>query len=151
MVEKLTADIIKAAEEYIAKIDSLGGALAAIERGYPQQEIQESAYRYQREVEAGQRVVVGVNKFDTPYAGLEILTKVSTSEAERQVAALEEVKKERDTAVVRASLEDLRRVASGTENTMPAFLRCVESYATLGEISDALREVFGVQPENLVI
>ena len=151
MVEKLTADIITAAEEYIGKIDSLGGALAAIEQGFPQQEIQESAYRYQREVEAGQRIVVGINKFDTPYAGLESLTTVSASEAKKQVAGLDKVKKERDAAAVGESLEELRRAALGTENTMPAFLKCVEAYATLGEISDTLREVFGVQRENLVI
>jgi methylmalonyl-CoA mutase N-terminal domain/subunit len=151
MVEKLTADIITAAEEYIGKIDSLGGALVAIEQGYPQREIQESAYRYQQEMEAGKRIVVGVNKFDTPYAGLKSLTKISAAEAKLQVAGLEKVKQERDAAAVGESLEELRRVASGTANTMPAFLKCVEAYATLGEISDTLRDVFGVQRENLVI
>ncbi len=151
MVEKLTGDVMAAAEEYIEKIDSRGGALVAIENGYPQREIQESAYRYQKEVEAGDRVVVGVNKYDTPYAGLKSLVKVSAEEAKKQVAGLQKVKKERDVAAVKASLENLRRAALGAENTMPAFLECVAAYATVGEISDTLREVFGVQREYLVI
>ncbi|MGD9142616.1 MAG: methylmalonyl-CoA mutase family protein [Dehalococcoidia bacterium] len=151
MVEKLTADIMAAAEKYIKEIDSMGGALAAIEEGYQQREIQESSYRYQKEVEAGERIVVGVNRYDTPYSGPESMVRVGAEEAEKQIAGLAGLKKERNTAAVKASLENLRRVAQGTGNTMPAFLDCVEAYATLGEISDTLRDVFGVQREYNVI
>jgi len=147
MVEKLTRDMVAAATGYIDKIDSLGGALAAIGKGYPQREIQESSYRYQKEVEAGERTVVGVNKFAAPYSRIKGLLRVDPAEAEKQVARLIKVKKERKAAVVAASLEDLKKVARGSENTMPAFIRCVEAGATVGEICDALREVFGVQRE----
>jgi len=150
MVEKLTRDIVEAAERYIEKIDSLGGALAAIEKGFQQREIQESSYRYQREVEAEERAVVGVNKFDTPYSKLESLNKINPGEEKKQIAGLDKVKKQRDAAEVKASLENLRRVALGDENTMPAFLRCVKAYAAVGEICDTLREVFGVQREFLI-
>jgi methylmalonyl-CoA mutase N-terminal domain/subunit len=150
MVEKLTRDIMEAAERYIDKIDSLGGAMAAIEKGFQQREIQESSYHYQREVEAGESVVVGVNKFDTPYSKLKSLNKISPGEAKKQVTGLDKVKQQRDAAEVKASLENLRQVALGDENTMPAFLRCVEAYATVGEICDTLREVFGVQREFLI-
>ncbi len=151
MVEALTREMIAAAEKYIEKIDSLGGALKAIERGFPQGEIQESSYRYQKEVEAEDRTVVGVNKFVIPYAKIKRLVRIDPAEAMKQVAGLKKIKQERDAAAVTASLDNLKRVAGGTENTMPAFIRCVEAYATVGEISDALREVFGVQREFLII
>ncbi len=151
MVESLTREIMAAAEKYIEKIDSLGGALKAIERGFPQQEIQESSYRYQKEVETEDRTVVGVNKFVTPYAKIKRLVRIDPAEAEKQVAGLEKIKKERDAAAVTASLDNLKNTAGGTENTIPAFIRCVEAYATVGEISDALRDVFGVQREFLII
>ncbi len=150
LVEKLTQDTIAAAEKYIDKIDSLGGALAAIENGFQQREIQESSYRYQREVEAEERVIVGVNKFVAPYSKIEGLLRVNPAEAKKQVAGLSKVKKERNAAEVTASLENLKKVARSSENTMPAFIRCVEAYATVGEICDALREVFGVQGESLI-
>jgi methylmalonyl-CoA mutase N-terminal domain/subunit len=150
MVEKLTQDIAAAAEAYIDKIDSLGGALAAIGKGFQQREIQESSYRYQKEVEAEERVIVGVNKYVTPYAKIKGLLRVDPAEAKKQVAGLNKVKKERNAADVAASLENLKKVAGSNENTMPAFIRCVEAYATVGEICDALREVFGVQRESLI-
>lgn len=147
MVEKLTLDIMEAAERYIDKIDSLGGALAAIERGFQQREIQESSYRYQKEVEAEERVVVGVNRFVTPYEKLKSLNKINPEEEKKQVAGLNKVKQQRDAAKVKTSLENLRRVAAGSENTMPAFIDCVEALTTVGEICDTLREVFGIQRE----
>jgi methylmalonyl-CoA mutase N-terminal domain/subunit len=150
MVEKLTQDIAAAAEAYIDKIDSLGGALAAIGKGFQQREIQESSYRYQKEVEAEERVIVGVNKYVTPYAKIKGLLRVDPAEAKKQVAGLNKVKKERNAADVAASLENLKKVAGSNENTMPAFIRCVEAYATVGEICDALRELFGVQRESLI-
>jgi len=150
MVERLTQDIAEAAGQYIDKIDSLGGALAAIEKGFQQREIQESSYRYQKEVEAGERTIVGVNRFVTPDSGIEGLIRVNLGEEAKQVAALGRVREERNTADVTASLENLREVARGNENTMPAFIRCVEANATVGEICDVLREVFGVQKEFLI-
>ena len=150
MVEKLTREIQAAAQKYIEKIDSLGGALQAIEKGFPQREIQEASYRYQKEVEAEERVVVGVNKFVTPYEKIKGLVRINAAEAEKQVAALKKVKKERNAAEVAAALENLKKTASGNDNTMPAFVRCVESYATIGEICDALRGIFGVQRESMI-
>ncbi len=150
MVERLTQDMMKAAEQYIAKIDSLGGALAAIEKGLQQREIQESSYRYQQEVEAEKRTIVGVNKFVTPYAKIKGLLSVNPEEAKKQIAGLKKVKKERNTADVISALDNLKKVARSSENTMPAFIRCVEAYATVGEICDALRDVFGVQRESLI-
>jgi len=150
MVESLTQDIVAAVEDYVDKIDSLGGALAAIGKGFQQREIQESSYRYQKEVEAGERVIVGVNKYVTPYAKIKGILRVDSAAAKKQVAGLNKVKKERNAAAVAASLENLKKVARSSENTIPAFIRCVEAYATVGEICDALREVFGVQRESLI-
>jgi methylmalonyl-CoA mutase N-terminal domain/subunit len=151
MVERLTQDIVKEAGQYIDKIDSLGGALRAIEKGFPQREIQESSYRYQKEVEAEERTIVGVNKFVTPYSKIKGLIRVNPEEAKKQIAGLKKVKRERNADDVASALKNLKRVARGSENTIPAFIRCVEAYATVGEISDALREVFGVQREFLII
>jgi len=151
MVESLTREIMAAAEKYIGKIDSLGGAMKAIEAGFQQREIQESSYRYQQEVEAEERAIVGVNRFVTPYAEIDRLLRVDAEAAEKQVAVLKKVKKERDAGEVAASLDNLKKVAAGEANTMPAFIRCAGAYATVGEISDALREVFGVQREFLII
>jgi methylmalonyl-CoA mutase N-terminal domain/subunit len=150
MLEKLTRDITAAAEKYIGKIDSLGGALPAIEKGFPQREIQEASYRYQKEVETEERTIVGVNKFVTPYQKIKGLVRINAAEAEKQVDSLHQVKKERNAEDVAAALENLKKIASGKENTMPAFIRCVESYATVGEICDALRGVFGVQREAMI-
>jgi methylmalonyl-CoA mutase N-terminal domain/subunit len=151
MVERLTQDMVKSAGQYIAKIDSLGGALRAIEKGFQQREIQESSYRYQKEVEAEVRTIVGVNRFVTPYAKINRLLRVNPEEEKKQIAGLRKVKSKRNTADVNSALKNLKKVARSPENTMPAFVRCVEAYATVGEICDALREVFGVQREFLII
>ena len=150
MVESLTREIKEAAQKYIDKIDSIGGALAAIEKGFQQREIQESSYRYQKEVEAEERVIVGVNKFVAPYSKIKSLLRINPAEEKKQIAALKKVKKERDSKEVKASLENLKKVAQSKENTMPAFIRCVEAYATIGEICDTLRGVFGTQRESLI-
>ena len=150
MVESLTRDIMKAAEKYIEKIDSLGGALQAIQGGYQQREIQESSYRYQREVEEGKRVVVGVNKFESDYSKIEGLVRIDPAEASKQVDRLKAVRQERDNNEVGTALEELKKVARGMENSLPAFIRCAEAYATVGEICDTLREIFGVQREFLI-
>jgi methylmalonyl-CoA mutase N-terminal domain/subunit len=150
MVESLTQEIKAAAQKYIEKIDALGGALKAIEKGFPQREIQESSYRYQREVEAEKRTIVGVNKFVAPYSKIKGLLRVDPMAEKKQVAALKKIKQERDNKAVSAALENLKKVAAGKANTMPAFIRCVEAYATIGEICDTLRGVYGVQRESLI-
>ena len=151
MVESLTRNLEEAARQYIDRIDALGGALAAIEKGFQQREVQESSYRYQKEIETEERVVVGVNKFVTPYSKIEGLVRVDPEGAKKQINILDDIRKKRDASEVAASLENLKKIACSDENTMPAFIRCVEAYATVGEICDALREVFGVQREFLII
>jgi len=149
-VEHLT-DVVQAeAEKYIEKIDQLGGALAAIERGFQQREIQESSYRAQKDIENGKRTVVGVNKFVSPYPPITGLLKVNPVEAEKQKQRVIALKARRDKKKVTQVLNNLKEVASGKGNTVPAFIECVESYATLGEICDVLRGVFGEQQEFLV-
>jgi methylmalonyl-CoA mutase N-terminal domain/subunit len=150
MVESLTRDIMEAAKQYIEKIDSFGGALKAVERGFQQLEIQESSYRYQKEVEADDRVIVGVNKFITPYSRIKHILRINPADEKKQLTGLKRVMKERDTKEVGASLENLKRTAQSSENTMQSFIRCVEAYATMQEICDTLRGVFGVQRESLI-
>ncbi len=150
LIERLTADMVRAAEEYIAGIDRMGGALAAITRGYQQREVQESAYRYQREVENSERIVVGVNTFAAPHEPVPDLLRVDPAEAKKQVERLHAVKAGRNAAEVAAALAELKTVAAGEGNTVPAFIRCAGAYATLGEVCDVLREVFGTQQEFLI-
>ncbi len=149
-VEYLTDAVEAEAERYISQIDQLGGALAAIEKGYQQREIQESSYRTQRAIEAGKRVVVGVNKFVSPYPPITGLLRVDPVEAEKQKQRLRALKSRRDQSKVNQALSRLKEVASSKDNTMPAILECVEAYATTGEICNVLRGVFGEQQEFLV-
>lgn len=149
-IERLTDSLEKQAEEYIARIDSLGGVITAIEQGYQQREIQDSSYRYQKEVESGKRTVVGVNRFVSPYPRIEGLLRVKPEVEQRQKERTAGVRKDRDNRKVDRSLQRLEEVARSTDNTMPAFLECAESYATLGEMCDVLRRVFSTQKEFLV-
>jgi methylmalonyl-CoA mutase N-terminal domain/subunit len=149
-IEHLTGSLEKEAGEYIAKIDNLGGAVAAIEQGYQQKEIQDSSYRYQKEIESSKRTVVGVNKFVSPYPKIAGLLRVKPEVEKRQRERTAQVRRERDNGKVNQSLKRLEDVARSTDNTMPAFLECVEAYATVGEICDVLRKVFGTQKEFLV-
>ena len=150
-IEKLTNEIESAAQAYISKIDALGGMLRAIETGYVQMEIQKAAYEYQQAVERGEQVVVGVNRFqaeeEQPIPTLRIDPEIERS----QVARLNALRARRDAAKSRAALEEVERRARGTENLMPAILAAVEAYATVGEISDALRRAFGEYHESVVI
>jgi len=148
-VEYLTDSLEKEASQYIANIDGLGGAVTAIEQGYQQREIQDASYRYQKEIEEGKRTVVGVNKFISPYPKIKGLLRVNPEVEGRQRERTAQVKKGRDNSKVSQTLKRLEEVASGQDNTMPAFLECVETYATLGEICDVLRKVFGTQKEFL--
>ncbi len=142
-VENLTEKIEKEALEYIERIDDLGGSPSAIEKGFIQKEIQESAYRYQRSVEEQERIVVGVNKYKTDEAPPEDLLEVDPAVGELQTEKLAELRKTRKDDDVRKTLKDLKEAAEGKENLMPYILDCVKAYATLGEICDVLRDVFG--------
>lgn len=143
-IETLTDKIEKEAYDYIDKIDRMGGAVAAIEQGYMQQEMAAHAYEYQHEVELGKRTVIGVNKFNDSkkLAEQDVLT-ADLSVGERQIARLEKMKAARDNDAVKAALEKLREAAKGTENLMPYLIDAVKTYATLGEICGVLREEFG--------
>jgi len=143
-VESLTSEIEEKAEEYIKRIDAMGGALRAIETGYIQREIMESAYRYQKEIESKERIVVGVNEYvmEEEKRSLKLL-RVDPAVREKQIARLQELRRRRDNAKVQELLGKLEEAAKGTENLMPIILECVEAYATLGEICDILRKVFG--------
>lgn len=143
-IETLTDKIEKEAYDYIDKIDCMGGAVAAIEQGYMQQEMAAHAYEYQHEVELGKRTVIGVNKFNDSkkLAEQDVLT-ADLSVGERQIARLEKMKAARDNEAVKAALEKLREAAKGTENLMPYLIDAVKTYATLGEICGVLREEFG--------
>ena len=150
-VEYLTDTLEAEAKKYIEKIDDLGGALAAIEHGFQQREIQESSYRTQKDTENGKKVVVGVNKFVSPYPEITGLLRIDPVEAEKQKKRLASLRAKRDSEKVAQAMNSLKEVASSKENTVPAFIDCVEAYATLGEICDVLRGVFGEQEEILVI
>lgn len=143
-IETLTDKIEKEAYDYIDKIDRMGGAVAAIEQGYMQQEMAAHAYEYQHEVELGKRTVIGVNKFNDSkkLAEQDVLT-ADLSVGERQIARLEKMKAARDNDAIKAALEKLREAAKGTENLMPYLIDAVKTYATLGEICGVLREEFG--------
>ena len=142
-VEWLTDKIEEEALRYIEKIDSMGGAVEAIEKGYIQREIVESAYRYQREVEEKDRIIVGVNKFIAEEkVPIEIL-KIDPKIEEKLTERLNVVKKQRNNAKVKETLEELRKAAERDENLMPVILKAVKAYATTGEICGVLREVYG--------
>jgi methylmalonyl-CoA mutase N-terminal domain/subunit len=150
-VEKLTEDIAEAAWTYINRIDGMGGMLPAIERGFPQAEIAEASYRYQTEVNGGERIIVGVNRFqETEEEKLDILGVDESAQA-RQVAKLRALRNRRDTEQVRRALERLKKGAEGRGNLMPFLLDAVKSYATLGEIIAVLKLVFGTYSETSVL
>lgn len=142
-VEYLTNQIEEEAVRYIEKIDAMGGMITAIEKGWVQKEIAESAYRYQKDVESGDKIVVGVNEFrELEKPSIDIL-RVNPIIEEKQKNYLRKLREERGNKRVRKVLEDLERVADSDENLMPYVINAVEAYATLGEICDVLRDVFG--------
>jgi methylmalonyl-CoA mutase N-terminal domain/subunit len=142
-IEELTNQVYDRARKYIDTIDELGGAAAAIEKGYIQREIQDSAYRYQKEIERDERVVVGVNRLQIEEEPPKDLLRVDPAVRISQIERLEGLKSERNNEKVKDILSDLRKAAGGTDNLMPIILEAVRVYATLGEICDALRDVFG--------
>jgi methylmalonyl-CoA mutase, N-terminal domain len=150
-IEHLTDEIEQGATDYIAKIDAMGGMLRAIESGFVQGEIQKAAYEFQRAVESKEQIVVGVNDFIAEEER-EIPTLRIEPEIERnQVARLHALRAKRDNSKTNAALTELQRRARTNENLLPAILAAVESYATVGEISDALRHIFGEYQESVVI
>ncbi|MCR5335791.1 MAG: methylmalonyl-CoA mutase family protein [Synergistes sp.] len=151
-VEALTKQIEEGAWEYIKKIDELGGMMTAIEKGYPQKNIQDAAYDYQRSIESGDRIIVGVNKFQIEEDMSERkLLKVDASVGVNQIKKLREMKEKRDGVRVKTTLEAVREGAKGDANLMPLILDAVRAYATEGEICGVLREVFGEYKENVVL
>ena len=142
-VEALTDEMEKAAQVYIDKIDAMGGSVKAIEQDYIQQEIAASAYQYQLDIESGDKVLVGVNRYTTQEQPQTNVFRVDDAIRLRQIEKIKAVKTERDNTVVEENLQRLKEAAAGTQNVMPFILAAVESYATLGEIADTLRMVFG--------
>ena len=143
-VEATTSALERQAEEYIARIDRMGGVVQAIGRGYIQKEIQDAAFRYQQEIERKERILVGVNAFEVEEPRPENLLTVDPRVEREQRKRLAALRKRRDPAAVRSAFAALGKACRGTENLMVPILAAVKSYATLGEISDVLREVFGI-------
>jgi len=149
-IETLTDALESQATEYIDKIDELGGAVAAIEQGFQQREIQESSYRQQKSIEDSKTIVVGLNKFVSASPKITGLSRVDPEQERKQKERLAKMKRDRDNSRVNEALKSLDEAARSQDNTMPAFIDCVEAYASVGEICDVLRKAFGAQKEYLV-
>ncbi|HYP41295.1 MAG TPA: methylmalonyl-CoA mutase family protein, partial [Chloroflexia bacterium] len=147
-VEALTNSIEEGARTYLGRIDEMGGTLAAIEGGFQQDEIQEAAYKWQSEVDAGERVIVGVNRYGVEEGPHADILKVDPHLQSRQVEGLRQLRAERDAGQVEGALVRLRNAAEGSDNLMPLIIDSVEKLCTLGEISDTLRSVFGEYHER---
>ena len=146
-IESLTNDLESQTIDYINRIDDMGGAVAAIENGFQTREIGDAAYRHRQEVESGDRIIVGVNRYNTEEPPVEGLMRVDEEAARQQIARLERLRRERDGEAAQAALSRLSDAARTDANTVPAILECVEAYCTLGEMSGVLREAFGEQEE----
>ncbi len=150
-IEELTTEIEQRAVEYLNKIDAMGGTLRAIETGYIQREIQNSAYEYQRAVETNDAIVVGVNQFQSDEGPQVKTLRVDASIEETQIQRLRALRERRDSNAVETSLVKLEEAARGSENVLPRILDCVEAYATVGEISNRLRSVWGEYREAVTV
>jgi len=150
-VEWLTNKIEAGVQEYLAKIDSMGGALEAIKKGFIQTEIMRSAYNYQKAVDSGEQVVVGVNMFVTEDKPTLKLLEIDEEIEKKQLKRLSKLKRERDNKRVSQVLDKVRQVAEGDQNIMPVLIEAVKAYATVGEITDALRDVFGEYREPTIV
>jgi methylmalonyl-CoA mutase N-terminal domain/subunit len=148
LVESLTNDIERESMRYLERIDAMGGMIRAIEEGYVQKEIANSAYTYQKEVENKKRIIVGMNRFTTDDIFVCKLLKVTTEVENLQKSKLKQLKEARDNARVSKTLATLKKTAAGTDNLFPPVVDAVRAYATLGEIADALRDVFGEYRER---
>jgi methylmalonyl-CoA mutase N-terminal domain/subunit len=149
-LEWLTSKMEEETYKYFDKVERLGGVIPAIEKGFFQREIAESAYRYQKEIDENKRIIVGVNHFTLDEEPSIPILKMDEKGEERQIHRLQTLRKERDATKVQNHLEQLRKAAEGDENLMPFILDCVHSYATLGETCDVLREVFGEYKEQAI-
>ena len=150
-IEELTEQMYAKAKTYIAKIDDLGGMVEAVEKGFVQKEVQDSAYYYQKEIERGERVVVGVNKFQVEEAPPSGLLKVDPSIQQRQIDKINSVKADRNDELVAQNLKKITEIARGEENMMPFIIEAAKNYATLGEIIYAMQEVFGEHKETVIL
>jgi len=150
-VESLTLEMEKRANDYIRRIDEMGGMIPAIERGFPQTEIADASYQYQHTIETGEQKIVGVNAFVEKNEDPIELLHIDESAQQLQLQKLKKLKSERSNERVQRSLEDLKRAAGGRDNTMPFILDAVRAYATVGEICDAFRESFGTYTETSVL
>jgi methylmalonyl-CoA mutase N-terminal domain/subunit len=150
-IEALTQAIEERAQAYLDQIDAMGGAVRAIELGFPQCEIQQSAYQYQQEIEAHARIVVGMNAHTLEDEPVPPLLRVDPDLERQQVARVQALRAQRNNAQVQAVLQDLEYAARGSENLVPLLIAAVECYATLGEIADTLRAVFGEHQEQIVL
>ncbi len=146
-VEALTNRMEQEAMKYIETIERMGGMLAAIDRGYPQREIAEASYRFQRQVEKGERVVVGVNKYVNDHPPVDIL-KIDPEVERKQVSRLEEVKRNRNNEEVQKKLNELRAAANDGRNVMPDIIECVREYATIEEICNVFRDIYGTYQDQ---
>jgi len=147
-LETLTQEMEAGAHDYFARIDSMGGMVEAVEKGFPQREIQESAYQYQKALERGDQTIVGVNKFQIDEEGMQVPTLViDESVREHQVERLQQTRQRRDSGAVANALDKLKLAAQAGDNTMPATIEAVRAYATLGEICSSLRDVYGIYEE----
>ncbi len=150
-VEALTDEIERRAMDYIRKIDEMGGAVMAIESGFQQREIQEAAYQYQKAIEEKKLIIVGVNEFQWKEEPVKDILKVDPALEKRQKERLKKLRERRDTSGVKQARQALAQAARGADNLMPHILHAVKLYTTLGEISDTLREVFGLYQERVVL
>ncbi|MBS3795581.1 MAG: methylmalonyl-CoA mutase family protein [Candidatus Thorarchaeota archaeon] len=149
-VESLTDELEEEAYEYFDKIDAMGGVVPAIEKGFFQKEIAKSAYRYQREIENNERTIIGVNKFKVEKEPEIPVLKIDPEVEERQIERLQRVREERDENAVQEALDGLRRASEGDENVMPWVVKAVRAYASVGEICDVWRDVFGEWDEPTI-
>ena len=150
-IEELTTEIEQRVVDYLDKIDALGGTLRAIESGYIQREIQNSAYEYQRAVETNEAIVVGVNQFQSDEGSTVKTLRLDPSVEADQIKRLESLRERRDSAATEVALMNLKRAAQSTENVLPRILECVEAFATVGEISNRLRSVWGEYREAVTL
>jgi len=150
-VETLTNELEAAAQGYLDEIEAMGGTLAAIEAGFQQRQIQESAYRVQQEIERGERIIVGVNQFRDETTATPPIHRIDPEGERRQVAGLQRVRAERDPATWQAALRRLEEVARGTDNLLPPIVEAVKAYATVGEISNSLRVAWGEHRELITV
>ncbi len=148
MIEKMTDEMEQGAMDYIKKIDEMGGMVKAIEMGFPQKEIADSAYWYQKALEKKEKIIVGMNAFQSEHEPIRLL-EIEDKVAEHQLSRLEEIRSRRNNTVVRNQLKDLQNAARDEKNLMPYLIQCVKSYATLGEIMESLVDIFGRYQEPI--